>query len=63
MPLLSALDRSPAADLLKSEIRALVAQPFGHARSGAALVCIRSAPSVKVQRVLTKLFVELPDAP
>lgn len=63
MPLLAALDRSPAADSLKSEIRALVSQPFGSARSGSALVCHRTMPAVKVERVLTMLMTELPDVP
>ncbi|NUO65485.1 MAG: hypothetical protein HOQ11_04275 [Gemmatimonadaceae bacterium] len=63
MPLLAALDRSPAADSLKTEIRALLAQPFGPARSGSALRCARSMPAVKVERVLTMLFSELPDLP
>lgn len=63
MPLLAALDRSPAADSLKNEIRALVAQPFGSARSGSALLCARSMPAVKVERVLTMLFTELSDVP
>ena len=63
MPLLAALDRSPCADSLKGEIRALFAQPFGSARSGTALLCTRSMPAVKVQRVLTMLFMQLGEMP
>ncbi|HEX8847944.1 MAG TPA: hypothetical protein VF761_00255 [Gemmatimonadaceae bacterium] len=63
MPLLAAIDRCPVAEPLKHEIRALVAQPFGLVRSGASLRCVRAAPAVKVERVLTMLFSELPDLP
>jgi hypothetical protein len=63
MPLIAELDRSPCADALKGEIRSLLAQPFGNARSGSALLCTRSMPVVKVERVLTMLLTQLRDAP
>ena len=62
MSLIPLLDRSAAADQLKLAMRTLVAQPWGNAQSCDALVCRRGMPAVKVERVLTQLLSELPDA-
>jgi hypothetical protein len=62
MALSQYLERSRAAEQLKREVRALAALPWGGAQSGATLVCVRHSPAVKVARVLTQLFAELPDA-
>ena len=63
MSLTPLLDRSAATDQLKLAMRTLVAQPWGNAQSCESLVCRRGMPSVKVERVLTQLLSELPDAP
>lgn len=63
MSLLSFLDRSAASEQLKHAMRALVAQPWGHAQSCESLVCRRGMPAVKVERVLTQLLSELPTLP
>ena len=63
MSLTSLLDRSAASDQLKLAMRTLVAQPWGNAQSCDTLVCRRGMPAVKVERVLTQLLTELPDAP
>lgn len=62
MSLIPLLDRSAATDPLKLALRTLVAQPWGNAQSCDALVCRRGMPAVKVERVLTQLLTELPDA-
>ena len=62
MSLLPLLDRSAATDQLKLAMRTLVAQPWGNAHSGDVIVCRRGIPAVKVERVLTQLLSELPDA-
>ena len=62
MSLISLLDRSAASSQLKLAIRTLAAQPWGNAQSCDALVCRRGMPAVKVERVLTQLLTELPDA-
>jgi hypothetical protein len=63
MALFDYLERSRATDLLKEEVRALAAVHWGGAPNGAAIVCRRHAPAVKVARVLTQLFAQLPDTP
>ena len=62
MSLIPLLDRSAVTDQLKLALRTLVAQPWGNAQSCDALVCRRGMPAVKVERVLTQLLTELPDA-
>jgi hypothetical protein len=62
MSLLPLLDRSAATDQLKLAMRTLVAQPWGNVHSSDAIVCRRGMPAVKVERVLTQLLSELPDA-
>jgi len=62
MSLIPLLDRSAATDQLKLAMRTLVAQPWGNAQSCDVLVCRRGMPAVKVERVLTQLLTELPDA-
>jgi hypothetical protein len=61
MALSALLERSRASDQLKDEVRALAAIHWGGTPNGAALVCVRHSPAVKVTRVLTQLFAELPD--
>jgi hypothetical protein len=61
MPLTDYLDRSRAAEQLKRDVRALAAMPWGGAPNTATLVLTRHAPAVKVMRVLTQVFSELPD--
>jgi hypothetical protein len=56
MPLLSYLSRAAVSEQLQLEIRQLAGRRFGPAPSGAALVCHRSMPAVKVERVLTQLL-------
>lgn len=63
MPLSDFLERSRATEQLKRDVRALAAMPWGGAQSTATLVLTRHAPAVKVARVLTQLFSEMPDAP
>lgn len=63
MSLLPLLERSGASDQLKLAIRALAAQPWGNAQSCETIVCHRGMPAVKVARVFTQLFTELPDTP
>lgn len=63
MPLTDLLERSRAVEQLKHDVRALAAMPWGGAPNTATLAMTRHAPAVKVIRVLTQLFHELPDAP
>jgi hypothetical protein len=62
MSLISLLDRSAASSQFKLAMRTLAAQAWGNAQSCDALVCRRGMPAVKVERVLTQLLTELPDA-
>ena len=62
MSLIPLLDRSAASNQFKLAMRTLAAQPWGNAQSCDALVCRRGMPAVKVERVLTQLLTELPDA-
>ena len=62
MALFHYLERSRAAEQLKRAVRALAASPWGGTPSSETLVCVRHSPAVKVARVLTQLFAELPDA-
>jgi hypothetical protein len=61
MPLSEYLARSRAAEQLKRDVQALAAMPWGGVRNSATVACLRHAPAVKVVRVLTQLFSELPD--
>lgn len=63
MPIFDLLERSRACPEFKRELHALIAQPFGPAHSGAAIICRHPAPAIKVARVLTQLISELPDLP
>lgn len=63
MPLSEYLERSRAAEQLKRDVRALAAMPWGGVPASATVVCVRYAPAVKVVRVLTQLFSQLPDCP
>ncbi|HEX2716469.1 MAG TPA: hypothetical protein VHM67_02250 [Gemmatimonadaceae bacterium] len=63
MPLLSLLERAAVSEQLQREIRALTARRFGPAPSGTALVCHRTMPAVKVERVLTQLLAEVGHEP
>ena len=58
MPLLHYLDDASISEQLQREIRELSSRRFGPAPSGAALVCHRTMPAVKVERVLTQLLAE-----
>jgi hypothetical protein len=62
MALFHYLERSRAADQLKRDVRALATSPWGGAPTTTTLVCVRHSPAVKVARVLTQLFAELPEA-
>jgi hypothetical protein len=62
MALFHFLERSRAVDQLKHDVRSLAASPWGGAPSSATVVCLRHSPAVKVARVLTQLFSQLPDA-
>ncbi len=62
MSLIPLLDRCAASDQLKLAMRALVAQPWGNAHNSDTIAFRRGAPTVKVERVLTQLLSELPDA-
>ena len=62
MSLLPLLDRSAATEQLKVAMRTIAAQSWGNAHSSEMIVCHRAIPAVKVERVLTQLLTELPDA-
>ena len=63
MPLADYLARSRASEQLKHDVRALAAVHWGGIPNTATITSVRYAPAVKVVRVLTQLFSELPDCP